>query len=370
MASVNERLRDAAIDHSVDLAQYSEHVVRRMIGLLNRVDADLADELRKALDRLPQESFTVERLEKLLGAVRELNAAAYDRIGAEMTTAVSDFAEVEADYQTQLLTRVIPSAVQVHYPIAEVTAEQVRTAALSRPFQGRLLKDWARKMPADRMDVLRNAVRMGYLEGQSTSQIVARVIGSAKARKQDGAFQRSRRDLTAVVHTAITHTAAVARDRFQAVNSDLLEAVVWSSTLDLKTSDWCRIRDQKRYTVKTHKPIDHNIPWLGGPGKIHFFCRSTSRPEVKKTGALELLGRLPPAVRASMDGPVEGDLNYGEWLAKQSQARQEEAEGAVRAKLMRDGDLPWPKLYDAKGQRLSLDELRRRNAAAFERAGL
>lgn len=370
MASVNTRLRDAAIDHSVDLAQYSEGVARRMVALLNRVDADLAEELRRALERLPASSFTVERLEKLLGAVRELNAAAYDRIAGELTTTVQDFAAVEAEYQNGLLVRVIPKAVQVEFPIAEVTAEQVRAAALSRPFQGRLLSGWAKKMPADRMEVIRNAVRLGYVEGQTVSQIVSRVIGTPANRKQDGAFQRSRRDLQTVVQTAINHTAAVARERFHEANEDIIAAEVWQSTLDGRTSEICRIRDQLRYTVKTHKPIGHKVPWLQGPGRAHFRCRSTARPEVKTTGALGLLGKLPPAARASMDGPVEGDLTYGDWLQRQSQARQEEAEGAVRARLMREGSLPWPKLYDAKGRRLSIDELRQRNAAAFERAGL
>src|SRR4051812_9795918 len=120
MASVNERLRDASIDHALDLAQYSEYVARRMVGLLNRVDADLADELRKALERLPASSFTVERLERLLGAVRELNTAVYDRIAAAMTETVGEFAGVEAEFQGGLLARVVPEPVQVHLPIAEV----------------------------------------------------------------------------------------------------------------------------------------------------------------------------------------------------------------------------------------------------------
>jgi hypothetical protein len=369
MASVNERLRDASIDHALDLAQYSEYVARRMVGLLNRVDADLADELRKALERLPASSFTVERLERLLGAVRELNTAVYDRIAAAMTETVGEFAGVEAEFQGGLLARVVPEPVQVHLPIAEVTAEQVRTAALTRPFQGRLLRDWYKKLPADRMDVLRNAVRLGYVQGETVKQIVDRVVGTPAARKQDGAFQRARRDLEAVTHTAINHVAAAARDRFFEANDDLIESITWSSVIDLHTSSWCIARSEKRYTVKTHKPIGHTIAWLGGPGRIHYRCRAAGVPNLKSAAALGL-DKLPPRVKASMDGVIPAETSLPEWIGKQSQERQEQVLGQRRARLVREGGLSVEDLYDRRGQWLTLDTLKERNAAAFERARL
>ena len=45
MPSVNERLADAAIDRAVDLHQYANGVVRRMLAVLNRADA-----VRKKID--------------------------------------------------------------------------------------------------------------------------------------------------------------------------------------------------------------------------------------------------------------------------------------------------------------------------------
>jgi hypothetical protein len=348
MASINERLRDLAIDHALDVTQYGNYAARRMIAMLNRADADLAEQLRKALDRLPQSSFTVERLEKLLGSVREANADVYAQIGAELTDQVVQFAEVETGFQAETFERLIPKPVQVEFPVARISLEQVRTAALSRPFQGRLLKDWAKKLPADRLEMIRNAVRLGYIEGQSVSQIVSRVIGTPAARKQDGAIQRARRDLEAVAHTAINHAAAVTRDRFFEANDDVIASITWSSVIDLKTSSWCIARSEKRYTVKTHKPIGHNIPWLGGPGRIHYRCRSVGTPNLKSAA----------------------ETTLPEWIAKQSQERQEQVLGQRRAQLVRQGGLSVEELYDRRGQWLSLDVLKERNAAAFKRAGL
>lgn len=61
MATVNDRLRDEAIGHSVWLTRYATGVANRMVKLLNETDADLSARLLDALDRLPPESFTVTR---------------------------------------------------------------------------------------------------------------------------------------------------------------------------------------------------------------------------------------------------------------------------------------------------------------------
>ncbi len=68
-------MRDAAIDRAANLHLYANRVVRQVQALLNRVDADLAAQLAAALQALPVDqsaSFTIERVDAQLGAVREL----------------------------------------------------------------------------------------------------------------------------------------------------------------------------------------------------------------------------------------------------------------------------------------------------------
>ena len=368
MATVNEVLFDELTAHSVDLQQYSEGVVRRMISLLNRVDVDLSAELAAALERMPADSFTVERLEALLGSVRQLNAAAYASVTEALQGELRAFAAYEAGYQVDLYQSVIPATVQVRYSIASVSPNQVYSAAMSRPFQGSLLKDFAKELGESRMAKIRNAIRAGYVEGKTASEIVRAIRGSSAANYADGILQRPRRDLMAVVNTAISHTAQVAREQFNEANSDLIKAELFRATLDSKTSPPCRIRDGLKYEAGTHRPIGHKVPWLQGPGRLHWNCRSTSTPVTKSWRELGIpIDEMSPSERASMDGQVPAETTFASWLQRQSAARQDQVLGPERGKLIREGGLKLPDLYAPNGRYLTLEELRERDAASFAR---
>lgn len=371
MPTVNELLADDATSHAVNLHQYSKGVARRIVALLNRVDADLAEALGRALERLPRESFTVARLGKQLDSVRSINRRAYSATDKALRSELKSFADYEAGYQFELFSRVIPDQILAKFSIASLDGNQLYAAAIGRPFQGRLLKDWAEKLPDDRLIAVQNKIRVGFVEGKTNAEIVRDIRGTRAAQYADGVLDRSRREIQTVVQTAINHTAALAREKFYDANDDLVDVVRWRSTLDTKTTEWCRIRDNLKYTADTHKPVGHSVPWLGGPGRIHWGCRSTDEPIVKSWRDLGFdIDELSPGTRASMDGQVAADTAYGSWLQRQSAARQDEVVGVVRGRLMRSGDLPFDKLYSPKGEWLSLDQLREREAAAFTKAGL
>lgn len=366
MASVNQQLQHAAISHAIDLQKYSNGVVRRLIALLNRVDADLFAQLANALERMPAESFTVERLETLLTSVRVVNARAHEDAGLVLREELRKLTEYETGYQYHLFRSTIPEIV----PVARVMAEVVYTAAMSRPFQGRLLSEWGRDLGIQKMARIRDAVRMGYIEGQTISQIMQRVRGTRARGFADGIIEIDRRNLESVVRTAVSHTAAVTRERFNDANGDIIKELEWDSTLDSRTTEICMLRDRKRYT-KDKKPIGHKLPWLGGPGRAHWCCRSC---EVAITKSFRELGinmdEVPESQRASMDGEVPAETSYADWLKQQSAARQDEVLGPTRGKLMRQGGLTLDKFANDKGQWLTLDQLRERDAVAFARAGV
>ena len=77
-----------------------------------------------------------------------------------------------------------------------------------------------------------------------------------------------------------------------------------------------------------------------------------------------------PSTRASMDGQVPADQTYGQWLKKQSAERQDDILGKTRGALFRKGGLEFDRFYNDKGRYLTLDELRQRDAAAFDKAGV
>ena len=122
----------------------------------------------------------------------------------------------------------------------------------------------------------------------------------------------------------------------------------------------CRVRDGLLYDTK-HKPLGHKIPWLDGPGRLHFNCRSVSVPVLKSWRELGIdADELPAGTRASMDGQVPADLTYAQWFAKQSAKRQDEIVGPTRGRLYRAGRVTFDRFSDDKGRWLTLEQLQDR----------
>ena len=360
-ATASALLQDQAIDHAHDLHRFSVGVVQRMIAVLNRADKALTAQLTEALMRLERESFTMQRLEAVLTSVHQTNAAAYAAVLDALQPEIQGLARVEAAGQVGAFKGAIPSVVQIQFPIAGISAEQVYAAALSRPFQGRLLKDWGKNLEASRMAQIRNTVRAGYVEGQTTADIIRKARGTRALKYADGLLNKPRHELAAVVQTALSHTAQTARAVMVDANADLVKAVRWVSTLDTRTSPPCRIRDGLTYTPDDHKPIGHKIPCGDGPGRLHFNCRSVSVPVLKSWRELGIpIDDMTPGSRASMDGAVPADLTYKEWFAKQSAARQEDILGPARYALLQKGKVSLDAFYSDKGRWLSLAELEKR----------
>ncbi len=255
--TVNNQLIDAQISHNIDLQRYANHVVNRIIRLLNDVDADLYAQIVSVLDRLPKESFTVERLDALLSSVRTLNASNYAQISNELNGELKSLVEYEAGYQKSLFENTIP--VQIN--LQTVNVEQVYAAALSRPFQGRLLKEWMQGLEADKANRIRDALRIGYVENQTTDQIIRRIRGSKSLNYKDGIIDINKRSAESVVRTALTHYGNFTKQRFYEDNSDVIKGLRWTSTLDARTSEICASRDGKIY------PIDS-----GPRPPAHFNC--------------------------------------------------------------------------------------------------
>lgn len=358
--AVNDTLLDAQTGHLVGLQRYSSGVVRRIIALLNRVDADLFAQLTAALERVPQNAVTVARIDELLASVREINAAAYAQVRDTLEGEVRDLAAYELQYQQRLFERVIPAAVTARYQVAAASVEQVYAAALSRPFQGRLLREWAQGIEADRMVRIRDAVRMGVVEGETIDQIVRRIRGTRTNGYADGLLEIDRRNAASVVRTAVAHTAHSARRQLYAANSDLIRGEVYTATLDGRTTPRCRALDGKVFALGD-----------GPQPPLHWNCRSIRTPVLRSWRELGIdADELPAGTRASMDGQVPADTTYQEWLRRQSAEFQDDVLGPTRGKLFRRGGVTLDRFVNRDGDQLTLVQLRQRDEAAFERAGV
>jgi SPP1 gp7 family putative phage head morphogenesis protein len=363
--SVNTELRDAQIDHSVDLRNYSNTVVRRIIGVLNRADAALFSELIQKLEYMTPERFTVKRLEVMLESVRDMNHAAYAAVDSTLREEIRGLTALELQFQEGMLAKNMPPSID----IARVDINQVYAGAMSRPFQGGLLSEFLKDQEASKARLIRRTIADGYVQNRTTDQIIRDLRGTRENKYRDGILEVTRREAAAVVRTALSHTAQFAKDKFTEENEDILGNLQWLSTLDARTTPECQVRDGKVYTLD-HKPVDHEYPWGAGPGRLHWQCRSTY---VQLTKSWKELGvdieEFDVGDRASMDGQVPGKTDYETWLADQSPARQVQVLGATRAKLFSEGGLTFEELRNARGEDLTLDELRKRYGEAFRRSG-
>lgn len=356
MASLPRSVLDAMTRHQIDLTRYSNSEVRRIIAILNRTDAALMERIAAALDSLPA-SASLKQIEEVLQSARTLNAEAYAAVHQGIKGAMMDLAPVEVVFIRNLYRHAAPEV-----DFAGITAAQVRAAALSRPFQGRLLKEWTSGMEGTRMLRIRDTIRTGYLSGQSTGSIVTQLRGTRALGYADGLLEGDRRSIESMVRTALSHTAQSAREDFFDANDDILGNEVWISTLDGRTSDICRLRSGLEYSP-SHKPVGHQYPYLGGPGRAHWQCRSTGLRMLK--GQTKFFG-----TQSSQDGYVDANLTYGPWLKSQPASVQDDVLGPTRGKLFRDGGLDIQAFHNDKGRLLTLDQLAERNHAAFERAGI
>jgi hypothetical protein len=355
MASVNEKLFDESVAHSIDLLGYSNAVVRKMIRLLNATDADLMAQLTQKLDTLPASSFTVERLELLLASVRALNSQAYDTVSTELTKELKELTAYETQYQQKLLSVTVP------IPIASVNAEAVYSAAMARPFQGRLLREWMQGLEQGKAAVIRDAVRIGYIESQTTSEIVKRIRGTKALNYSDGLLNITRTNAESVVLTALAHTSNYAQQALYSANADVMKGVRYTATLDTRTTLFCSSHDGTMYPLVGAKP---SIPH-------HIRCRSRYIAVTKSFRELGLnIDEFAPSTRASMDGQVPATTTYQEWLKKQSAERQNDVLGVTKAALFRKGDLPLDRFISKQGHEYTIAELKLKDAEAFKRAGL
>jgi SPP1 gp7 family putative phage head morphogenesis protein len=362
MTSVNETLRSDAVRHSIYLQRYSTNTASKMLKLLAKTDADIVAQLQALDSKIFTSPLTVERLDSLLESIRTINTKVYNKLYDALEAGLKDLALHETAFQANNIQApvVIASMEVITPPMAQVYA-----ATMARPFSGRLLKEWVSDLDASTFTRLRDAVRMGVLEGQTIAQIVQRVKGTRAMGYKDGILEISRRGAEALVRTAVNHTVNVARDQVYQANSGLIKGIQWVSTLDGRTSSICQSRDGKVF------------PLASGPRPpAHINCRSSTAPVLKSWADLGIDAKeFPETTRASMNdasmnGQVAASETYQTWLQKQPATFQDDVLGKTKGKLFRDGGMPLDRFVDRNGASLTLDQLRAKDAAAFKAAGV
>lgn len=361
MPTANERLQDRSIRHATFIERLKGQTVNKLIALLSRADDDLIDQIRRRAGVIADRGYdtgpvTTERLERLEKAIRDVTSAAYASLSDELRAELQEFVKYEAEWQTTLLQ----DTIAVDLGVSKPDLRSLFTIVTARPFQGKLLREWIDNLDATSAARVRDAVRIGLVEGETLDQIVRRVRGTRARGFKDGILDMNRRNAQAVIRTAINHTATVARQATYEDNADIIKSEQWVSTLDSRTTPVCQARDGETYPVGD-----------GPRPPAHVGCRSVMVPVTRSFRELGLdIDEAPAGTRASLNGQVPDKTTYGEWLRRQPVEFQGEVLGVTKAKLFRDGKLSIDRFVNRRGNELTLEELRRRDPTAFDRAGL
>ncbi|EIC4202265.1 minor capsid protein [Salmonella enterica subsp. enterica serovar Indiana] len=230
-------LIESFISHQVLLQRNASHEVNELAPFIQQ----MRDEVRKQVLQFGDDNRTRQNLEKLLRDLEDI----LDGITTDWQDKLTDDLRALAGYEANWTTKTLNANVDAKFVTPSL--EQVWSAAKWNPLA---LND----KPADlfgmmagwgdtEINRLVTGVKMGFVQGKTTRQIVKEVVGTG------GLVDISQRNAATVVRTALNHVSTQAREATYKKNSDIVEKYEWVSTLDSRTSTICRSRDGQKYEI-------------------------------------------------------------------------------------------------------------------------
>ena len=354
MSTPSELYRNA-----IDLNRYSNSVSKRIIRSYNDLLVDTCQRLA-GLDAASA-PVKAQRLTAILGQLKTgLTQWAGDSTALSIAE-LEELAGVQAGFVEEQLKDALPESARDLVKSVEISPRFAEAAASFDPTQrgiislsddlqaavtgaseavrvtiadgvtltlpnGQVLKSSFENMAEREAAAFGQAVRNGFLTGESTDSITRRLIGrlqegdsgsiSQLLRAGGAATVKANNQIRTVVRTSINQVANAASMKTYEANQDITKKYRYTATLDTRTSPICRALDG----------TEHDY----GKGPIppqHFNCRSTTVPIIDYEG----LGFDPPPPskigRPNSDKRVPDGETYGAWLKRQPKETQEKVLG-------------------------------------------
>lgn len=356
--SANEILFDLYMERAIDLLRLESGTRDKVLVFLAELEKELVARLAK-IDPTGVGDIARQRkrLTELLTAIRGTIKGTYRDISTLMAREIREIVDVEAAWTGNAIN----ASVSAQFSDAGLTRSALANLLSDVLIQKAPSKEWWSRQAGGLADKFADEMRAGIALGEPNSKLIDRVRGKGANR---GVMDISKTSAERLVRASVQAAANVGREAMYAENDDLISALQWHATLDTRTSVWCITRDGHHYsTDDEHKAKDGGPPWLEGPGKLHWGCRSTSVPILKSWRDLGIdEDEVPETTRASMDGQVPAQQSFEAWLKKQSIERQDTVLGQGKADLWRRGKITFRDLLDQSGRPLTTEQLREKAA--------
>jgi len=344
--STRQYLIDSATRHQIFVQRYAAGREREAQISIER----MIDEVSKRLSGELTE-YSQARLTTLLADLQIASQKLLEALGEDIKSEAIDFAQYEAEFNQKMMQQGIDADVSV--PAAAQLSSAIYTSPMKLvPRETYTIADALSMFSRKKANQIVQTIKDGVALGDTNALIQTKLSEIGVLQKQQAAT---------LTRTITNHVSTEARYITLFENQDLMEGYEWVATLDSRTTLICGSRDGIVYEFLSTNPRP----------PAHFSCRSTIVPKVKREYDLlsEVTGNRPSA---GADGkkPISASINYGSWLSKQPARFQDEILGTSRGKLFRAGGLKIDKFVDTSGMQYNLDELRKLEPLAFEKAGL
>ena len=388
MGALEEWIAEMFLVHSLNLLRFSSGAQEKILLLM----AAMSKELTAKLNEGEISTYGKQRLGALLRESNAVISSHYTGMQAEMTRNLTGMVRIEADYTAKVLTQGLKIELGAKLPPATYLEKLVGDTLI----KGASSADWWKRQALDTQFRFASQVRLGAAQGETTSQIVSRVLGksanaadlapstpatppmpagtpgalAAPAAKgpapapdpvapgEQGILKTSATNARALVHSSVQAVANAARLASFKQNADLIECLVWLATLDSHTCLLCAVRDQMEYTLDDQEPIGHTHEWAGGPGAIHFSDRCVLSTRTKSFKDLDIELEEPgDSTRPSDGGAVSSKMNFKDFLASKDKEWRAEYLGPGRAEMYEAGKITLNDLMNLKGRKLTLEQL-------------
>lgn len=345
------------------LVRFQVYLERLKVGEMRGMDKGIRkmDTTIQALLNSTGDAPSQAKLNVLLAQMRQQMGVIATETSAAHLQALEKFSAYAAEFHLQTVGLVVPPTAPA---LEAVPTAAAWAGALTAPIQatGALMEPFVATWGRSAIAKVEGAVRTGYAQGKTTQQIVQVIRGTQAAGYRDGLLGGViKREANAMVRTSLQHVSSSAQQLVYETNEDVVDGYIWISTLDSRTSDTCQALDLQEFKVG-HGPVP----------PIHINCRSTTIPKIK---GVDLLSETTRSSKGDEGGQqVPASQSYFSWLQTQPASFQDDALGPTRAALLRQGGLSADEFarlsLDKNFQPLTLEEMRKKDPGAFERAGI
>jgi len=350
VATWNEQLQDEIIQRQTDLMRLASAKGAELIAILDETDAAIKALL---LDIDSAGGVTADQFAAIRAVqqrIAEIRAEAWGQIELQLQRDAEEIAIVAADGSRAAVI----AATSGEIVPAVVSGQALLSIAATRPFEGRLLSEWAAKMRDDDISRLSKAIQLGMVRGQNPVQIAKDIYEAG------GVADISRNGLAALVRTATNHIGNEAAALFAAQNP-YIKRERYAATLDARTTLVCAGLDGQVFDVGE-----------GPRPPLHYQCRSTRVPFIDAA----YLGQRP-AVDATQAGARRAYRGRRAcWRVRQvpqkvfprtnraNPSRDHIPAMAIEAQRADAGRYPWPDAWQAvPGRRAEDRPIHRRKRA-------